>query len=139
MTLSLTLSLAETQKLPSYLEDVLLTLTSRVGDLAVIDDDTETTGTAIRLGPADALGELGVRVGQEEDVIVLDTVGLAPGTHDVGIIDGNDGDDIDALGLELGKLLNVLGHVSGRADGGKGTWEVQSDRQITNKTNGKEF
>lgn len=45
---------------------VLGGLESGVGDLAVVDDDGETLGAALLIGPADALGELGIRVGQEE-------------------------------------------------------------------------
>ena len=124
----------------NYLEDVLFTLTGSVGDLAVVKDDTITTSTTVRLGPADALGELGVVVGKEElqrvnienitispgrintyNVVVLDTVGLAPGAHDEWVVDGKDGNDIDTLGLEFRELLDVLGDVSGRTDRGEGT------------------
>lgn len=48
------------------LEVVHLGLTSGVGDLAVVDDDGVTVGTAVGVSPADALGELGIGVGQEE-------------------------------------------------------------------------
>jgi hypothetical protein len=56
------------------------------------------------------------------NVITGNTVGLAPGAHDVGIVVGQDGDDIDTLGAELGELLDVLGDVVGRANGGEGTY-----------------
>lgn len=59
--------------------------------------------------------------GKAYNVITGDAVGLAPGAHDVGIVVGQDGDDIDTLGAELGELLDVLGDVVGRADGGEGT------------------
>lgn len=50
----------------AYLEVVLGGLESGIGDLAVVDDDGITLGAALLIGPADALGELGIRVGQEE-------------------------------------------------------------------------
>jgi hypothetical protein len=50
----------------TYLEDVLLTLTLGVDDLAVVDHDSIATSAALLVGPADALGELGLRVGQEK-------------------------------------------------------------------------
>jgi hypothetical protein len=55
------------------------------------------------------------------NVITGNTVGLAPGAHDVGIVVGQDGNDIDTLGAELRELLDVLGDMVGRADGGEGT------------------
>ena len=50
----------------THLQDVLLTLTLSVDDLSVVDDDSVATSAALLVGPADALGELGVRVGQEK-------------------------------------------------------------------------
>ena len=57
------------------LEDVLGTgelevvhrrLTSSVGDLAVVEDNGVTSSTALVESPADAAGELGLGVGEEE-------------------------------------------------------------------------
>lgn len=48
------------------LEVVHLRLTSSVGDLAVVEDNGVTTSTTVLVSPADALGELGVGVGEEE-------------------------------------------------------------------------
>lgn len=125
------------------LEHVLLALLGGVGDLAVVEDDGVAVGTALGVGPANALGEAGLGVGEEElegssqlimpqrkhggyvretyNVIASDTVGLAPGAHDVGIVVGQDGNNVDALGAQLGELLDVLGDVVGGADGGEGT------------------
>lgn len=58
------------------------------------------------------------------NVVASDTVGLAPGAHDVGIVVGQDGDDVDTLGAQLRELLDVLGDVVGRADRGEGTCRV---------------
>lgn len=55
------------------------------------------------------------------NVIAGNTVGLAPGTHDEGIVVGQDGDLVNTLGAQLGELSDVLGNVVGRADGGEGT------------------
>lgn len=48
------------------LEDVLRLLLGGVGDLAVVEDHGVAVGTALLVGPADALGELGARVGEEQ-------------------------------------------------------------------------
>jgi hypothetical protein len=48
------------------LEVVLGGLKSGVGDLAVVDDDGVALGAALLVGPADALGELSLGVGEEE-------------------------------------------------------------------------
>lgn len=48
------------------LQDVLGSLLGGVGDLAVVDDDGVAVGTALGVSPADALGELGLGVGEEE-------------------------------------------------------------------------
>lgn len=48
------------------LENVLGSLLGGVSDLAVVNDEGVTVGTALSVGPADALGELGLRVGQEQ-------------------------------------------------------------------------
>lgn len=56
------------------------------------------------------------------DVVVLDTVGLAPSTHNVGVVVSKDRDDVNTLGPQLREVLNVAGDVGGGADGGKGTF-----------------
>lgn len=48
------------------LQDVLGSLFGGVGDLAVVDDDGVAVGAALGVGPADALGELGLGVGEEQ-------------------------------------------------------------------------
>lgn len=102
-------------------------LTSSVGDLAVVDDDGVTASAALGVSPANALGELGLGVGEEENVVVGDLVGLTPGAHDESIVVGKDGNSVDTLLAELGELLDVLGDVVGRADGGEGTGEGEED------------
>jgi hypothetical protein len=48
------------------LQDVLSSLLGGVGDLAVVDDDGVAVSAALLVGPADALGELGLGVGEEQ-------------------------------------------------------------------------
>lgn len=48
------------------LKGVLGSLLGGVGDLAVVDDDHVAVGATLLVSPADALGELGVGVGEEE-------------------------------------------------------------------------
>jgi hypothetical protein len=48
------------------LKSVLGGLLGGVGDLAVVDDDHVAVGATLLVSPADALGELGVGVGEEE-------------------------------------------------------------------------
>lgn len=71
--------------------------------------------------------ELAVLVSQEQQAVVVDAVGLAPSGHDVWVVAGDDGDDVDALLLELWKLLNVVWDVLGGAGWGEGSWEGEED------------
>jgi hypothetical protein len=48
------------------LQHVLSSLLGGVGDLAVVEDDGVAVSAALLVGPADALGELGLGVGEEE-------------------------------------------------------------------------
>jgi hypothetical protein len=48
------------------LQNVLSGLLGSVGDLAVVEDDGVAVGAALVVGPADALGESGLGVGEEE-------------------------------------------------------------------------
>lgn len=54
------------QTTEAYLKGVHLLLTGSVGDLAVVDDDGVAASTALVISPADALGELGLGVREEE-------------------------------------------------------------------------
>lgn len=47
-------------------EAVLGGLLGGVGDLTVVDNDHVAVGASLLVSPADALGELGVGVGEEE-------------------------------------------------------------------------
>lgn len=87
-------------------------------DLAVVDGNSVASST-LALGPANALAEAVVT--GEDDEVVLDVVGLAPGRHDPGVVESNDDDLVDTLGLELVLLLDVRGQVGDLAGGGEGT------------------
>ena len=54
--------------------------------------------------------------------VIADAVRLAPGAHDEGIIEGKDGDDVNALLAEVGEVLDVSGDVIHGAGGGEGAW-----------------
>ena len=68
---------------------------------------------------------LGIR--QEEDIIALDVIDLAPRVHDPRIIAGDDGDDVDALGLQLRELLDVGWKVESLAAGREGAGDGDED------------
>ena len=55
------------------------------------------------------------------NVIALDLVSLSPGAHDEGVIRCDDSNDLDALFLQLGQVLDVSGNVVDGAGGGEST------------------
>ena len=87
----------------------------------VVNDDGVTVSATFLVSPANALGELGLGVRQEKNVVASDAVGLAPCTHDVGVVVGENGDNINTLSPQSGKVLNVSGNMGGRANGSEGT------------------
>lgn len=97
-----------------------------VGDLAVVNDDGEAASSLIEV-PADAAGELGILVGHEENAVVGDTVGLGPAVHDEGIVEGNNDDLVNALGLDLVDVLGVGRNVGAGAGGGESTGDGDED------------
>lgn len=123
----------------SHLDSTLLGLNISILDLAMVNDNGIATGaTGSIVGPTNALGELGFGVRQEKlctivvsldsaiarnithNLIVLDLVGLAPGTHHKGIIKSDYSNNIDALLAELGQVLNVARDMVDGASGGEG-------------------
>jgi hypothetical protein len=62
--------------------------------------------------------------GYAYDVIASDLVRLAPGGHDIGIVVGQNGYNINALLLELGEGLNVAGNVASGANRSEGTFAI---------------
>jgi hypothetical protein len=59
--------------------------------------------------------------------IILNTVGLAPGTHDPVVIGGDEDDLVDALGLELVLVVDVRGDVLLLACRGEGPRDGDDD------------
>ena len=86
---------------------------------AVVDDHREAlaarthTEAAGVEGQAEGLGELAVAVGEHRDV--GRAVRLVPRAEHERVVDRGGGDLVDALGLELGGLLDEARQVLGRA------------------------
>lgn len=106
--------------------NALVLLDLSISDLSVVDDHGIATGAAT-LCPSELGRKLEVLIGEEEEAIVVDAVGLAPAGHDVWVVVGNDGDDIDALLLQLWDLLDELWDVVGGAGWGEGSWKGEED------------
>ena len=92
-----------------------------VGNLTIIKDHSPATvPVAHTSSPAIVLGEERLGVAEEQDIVALDAIDLAPCVHDPGIVRRDDGNDIDALALQPRQLLNVGRQVVGLAAGGEG-------------------
>lgn len=61
------------------------------------------------------------------NIIILNPVRLAPRTHDPGIVERNDGHDVDALGLKRRQVLDVAGEMLCAAAGGEGAGDGEED------------
>jgi hypothetical protein len=59
--------------------------------------------------------------------VIRHFVGLAPRAHDEGVVEGDHGDDVDPLLLELGQVLDISWQVVDRAGGRKGSYQSESD------------
>jgi hypothetical protein len=70
--------------------------------------------------PAVLLGEEGLGVAQEQHIVALDAIDLAPSVHDPAVVGRNGRDDVNALLGELGAVLDVGGEVVGLA----AAWDV---------------
>ena len=80
--------------------------------------DAQALVGEVELG-ADGLGEQRASVGQEQDLVArVDRA--APRVHHEGIVDGDAGDGVDALGAELVRLLDEAGEVLEGAGRGEG-------------------
>lgn len=103
-----------------------LSLILSIADRAILLDNHSPATSAVALVgaslPAVVLGEESLAVGEHEEVIALgDAVDLAPSVEDKFIVVGDEGDNVDALGLELVELLDVGREVVGGAAGGEST------------------
>lgn len=73
------------------------------------------------------LGEERLGVAEHENVIALNTVDLAPSVHDPRVVRRNDGNDINALALQLRQLLDVRRQVVSLAPGGERAGDRDED------------
>jgi hypothetical protein len=71
--------------------------------------------------------EPAARVEGTYNIVILDTIGLAPRTQDKRIVECNDGYGIDALALECAQVVDVAGEVLGGAGGSEGTRDGEDD------------
>ena len=100
----------------------------RIRDGAILLHHNRIPAVPIRAQrPAMVLREARLGVGEEEQIVALDVVHLAPGVHDPRVVGGDDGDDVDALGLQLRQLLNVGREVHGLAAGREGAGHGDED------------
>lgn len=53
------------------------------------------------------MGKVSSMQSRTYDIVILDSIRLAPGAHDPRIIKSSDGHDIHALLLQRGQILNV--------------------------------
>src|SRR5207253_10315042 len=67
----------------------------------------------------DRASEIAAAVGQHHD-LVADILRLAPGAHHRLVVDRDAGDRVDALGLDLGRLVDIARQVALRAGRGEG-------------------
>ena len=104
-----------------------LSLILSIADRAILLDNHSPATSAVALVgaslPAVVLGEESLAVGEHEEVLALwDAIDLAPSVEDKFVVVGDEGDNVDALGLEFLELLDVRRKVVGGAAGGESTW-----------------
>jgi hypothetical protein len=109
-----------------HLTGALLVLS--ISDLAVVENHSPATIAVTHTGrPAMLLGEERLGIAQEQDLIALDAIDLAPSIHDPGVVRRNSSDNIDALVLELLGFRNVGGKVVGLATGCEGAGDGEEN------------
>jgi len=65
--------------------------------------------------------------GGTHNIIILDTIRLAPRTHDKRIVVGNDGHGINALAFDCAQIVDVAGEMLRGAAGGESAWDGKYD------------
>lgn len=101
-----------------------------VDDSAVVDNHGETASSLAQI-PADAGGELGIVVGHEENLVICNAIGLGPTMHDKCVVDSNDDDLINALGLDLVNVLDVGRNVRSTASRSESTGDGDNNDLLT--------
>ncbi len=62
-------------------------------------------------------------MGDTHEVFSRHLVDLAPSAHNPAVIECDDGDDVDAFGLQLLEVLDVRRHMKGLAARREGAWD----------------
>jgi hypothetical protein len=90
----------------SDLAGALLVLS--IGDFAMIQDHRPATVAISHPSlPAMVLREESFRVTQEQDIVTLDPVDLAPSIHDPAVIGCDDGNNVNSFLAELLAILDI--------------------------------
>ena len=66
-------------------------------------------------------------LGRLYNIITLDSIRLAPRTHNPRIVERNDGYDINSLALDRGQVVDVAGEVLGGAARCEGAWDGEEN------------
>lgn len=74
--------------------------------------------------PTVALREFALVIRKEKNIVSLDTVGLSPGSHHVGIVRGYHRNYLHAFPLQYVKVPNVRRKVLFGAAGSEGTFQL---------------
>jgi len=64
------------------------------------------------------------------NIIILDPIGLAPRTHDKGVVERQDGDDVDLLALDLIELLDIARQMADGAARCERPWYGEEDHLL---------
>jgi hypothetical protein len=104
-----------------------LSLVLSIADRTILLNNHSPATSAVTLVraslPAIVLREESLAIGEHEEVVALgDVVDLAPSIEHELVVVGDEGDNVDALGLELLELLDVGREVVGGAAGGESAW-----------------
>lgn len=94
-----------------------------ISDRSIINDKC-VSGQSIVVCPAMALGEDALRVRQEKDIIPLDVIGLSPGSHHMGIVEGYHSNDIHTFFLQCADILDVSREVFFGATGSESAFQI---------------
>ena len=91
------------------------------------DHSPATVAVAHTRRPTVLLGEKGLGIAKEKDIVVLDAIDLAPGVHDPAVVACNGSNDVNALLLELLGLCNVRREMVCLAAWGEGAGNGEED------------
>lgn len=95
----------------------------RISDCSIINDKC-VSSQSIVVCPAMALGEFALRVRQEKNIVSPNVIGLSPGSHHVGIVEGYHSNDIHAFSFQCTDILDVSREVFFGAAGSESTFQI---------------